>query len=204
MNTGDKKRKGYVPLYKHIKDSAVWQHSALARDMWIYFLIEAHHSERKEYDGRYTIKRGQLLTSYKQIAQALKVKQGSGFATPKYDAIDKTLRWMKEATMVTTHPVRHGTIITLLNYNIWNETDTEENDSGYDDSYELSNTLNSNEENNVSIPYQYDTDNVTVSPNRIEENSTETEKQMDQVRGLQILDHEQPEDVPPNKVGMGR
>ena len=186
MNTGDKKRKGYVPLYKHIKDSAVWQHSALARDMWIYFLIEAHHSERKEYDGRYTIKRGQLLTSYKQIAQALKVKQGSGFATPKYDAIDKTLRWMKEATMVTTHPVRHGTIITLLNYHTWNDTDTEENGSGYDSDYELSNTLNSNAENHGN-------DKVTQEA-----------LQMDQVRGLQILEHEQPLDVPPNRMGTGR
>jgi len=33
---------------------------------------------------------------------------------------------------------------------------------------------------------------------------TETEKQMDQIRGLQILEHEQPLDVPPNKMGMGR
>jgi len=42
----------------------------------------------------------------------------------------------------------------------------------------------------------------TCHPNRII--IGQVEKQMAQVRGLQILEHEQPLDVPPNKMGMGR
>ena len=130
MEIEEKKKMGYVPIYKHIKNSEVWEYSIIARDMWIWFLIEAHHPERPEYDGKYTIKTGQLLASYAQIAKALRVRKGRGFSVPNTRTLERTIEWMKERTMVGTMVVPEGMIITILNYETWNDNEN----NGWDDS----------------------------------------------------------------------
>lgn len=201
MDLESKKEKGKTILWKHLKDSEVWFHSQLARGMWIWFLIEAEHPDRHEYDRKYFIKRGQILKSYRQIAEGLKVKKGLGFVLPKKEAIDRTLRWMKEQSMVETKPTTHGTIITLINFDAWDnggidsddDTDDEweyvEADELSDDTREhsLSNSL-SNSKNPL-------TPTSVVPPN----GETETDLRQEE-KNVSPKEQNQPKEPPPQNA----
>ena len=120
-------------IAKAITQSDIWIKSPEYTKAWVWLMIESQHPDRHEYKGKIHVKEGQVLASWKQIADALKWKKGAGFVTPSKTAIEMLLRTLKRMEMVTWEVTQYGMLITLINYRSWNGG-PEESDGFFDGS----------------------------------------------------------------------
>ena len=106
--------KGYYIKARKIKDSWIAHAPPITREVWDYLLREANHTD-KQYDG-FTVKRGQLFRSYRQIRDDLAWRVG--YRTERYheSAMKRTMKGLMNEGMIelTTRP--RGNLITVLNY----------------------------------------------------------------------------------------
>ena len=105
------KKKGYVPIWRSIKDNWIWKMDEPFdyRSAWIDLLLSANHEEKKIYiDGRIqVIKRGQLWTSI--------VKLGRTWGWSR-SRVYRYIDLLKSDGMILTDGTASGTLITLVNY----------------------------------------------------------------------------------------
>lgn len=69
--------------------------------IWFFIVNKVNHTDNKLF------KRGENLTTYKEIQNATKATK---------DQVDKFIRWAKEESMLTTRKTTRGMIISVLNY----------------------------------------------------------------------------------------
>ncbi len=105
---------GYYIKARCISDSWIAHSAPVVRETWDYLLREANHQERK-YNG-YTLKRGQLFRTYRQIRDALSWK--SGFRTNRYsgDQMKHTMKVLSGNGMITLTGTPRGMIVTVCKY----------------------------------------------------------------------------------------
>ncbi len=104
------KRKGWILLYRSIRDSWIWDHKPYdpAR-AWIDLILDANHEEGKVYAHANLIKveRGQDWVSVRTLADRW------GWSRNK---VVKFLRTLEEDGMVHINRTPYGTLLTLINY----------------------------------------------------------------------------------------
>ncbi len=105
---------GYYIKARCIQESEIAHCPPHFREIWDWLLMKANHVPRKT-NGR-TIERGQLFTSYKEISDGLSWKVG--YRTERYKKweIAKATKWLTKATMIATLKATRGIVITVLNY----------------------------------------------------------------------------------------
>lgn len=104
------KRKGWVLLYRSIRDSWIWDYKPfdMAR-AWIDLLLDANHEDAKIFvNGRLiSIKRGQKWTSLRVLADRWGWRQ---------EKVLRFLRALEQDGMITRKVSRSGTLLTIVKY----------------------------------------------------------------------------------------
>ena len=105
------KKKGYVPIYRSIKDHWIWKDDEPfdRRSAWIDLLLSVNHEERKIFiDGRVqVIKPGQMWTSAAKLASKWK------WSKPK---VYRYIKLLKSDGMIYTDGTPSGTLVTVINW----------------------------------------------------------------------------------------
>lgn len=137
---------GYILLSRKLIENEIWDKPPLYLKVWIYLLSKAQHKQYK------SLKRGQLYTSLKEIAEACSWQIGYRKETPNKDQIYKIIEWLRKpreggnesndesngtATMIATTKATHGILINIENYGFYqdpksyesNDEDNDENDT---------------------------------------------------------------------------
>lgn len=110
----DKIPGGYYIKARQIKDSWVAHASPVVREVWDYLLREANHKDIKY--GGYTVKRGQLFRTYRQIIKDL--SWTVGFRSQYYheSSMKRTMNGLMKEGMIELMSEPWGTLITIVNY----------------------------------------------------------------------------------------
>ena len=105
---------GYYIKSRCIQESAISIMPPCTREVWDWLLKEASHEPIEMYNHK--LERGQCLRSYSDIQEGLAWK--IGYIKCKYSKgqIKVSLAALRRATMVDTRKNTHGLIITILNY----------------------------------------------------------------------------------------
>ena len=98
---------GYVVWARKVIDSKIFcEKPAIWFKIWFYLISRVNHRKT----GQYT--RGSALISYNQIIQATNASKGQ---------VDKCFRWLRSVDMVSTHRSTRGMVVTIRNYNIYQD-----------------------------------------------------------------------------------
>jgi hypothetical protein len=111
--------KGYIKLYRQIQDCWIWDSDEKhnRRSAWIDLLMLANHKDKKiSFNDRIiTIKRGQYLTSIRKLAERWKWSANT---------VSVFLKLLENDNMITKESDRHRTLLTIINYSIYQDTQT--------------------------------------------------------------------------------
>jgi hypothetical protein len=118
---------GYYIKARCIRDSWIAHSAPVVRETWDYLLREANHKERK-YNG-YTIKRGQLFRSYREIRNELYWMVGASRRTYSVDQMKHTMKLLSNNHMVTLANAPRGVVITICNYDHYQDPSNYESTS---------------------------------------------------------------------------
>ena len=137
---------GWICLHRSLLDHWVFT-DAQALKAWMHLLLTANHEDKRMFfDGKLiTIKRGQHLTSIRKLAESW------GCTRRKADSL---LNCFIEDQMVTVKRSNKGTLLTLVNYSVYqNMRDTERTtestteDTTEDTTESTQTTMNNNDNN---------------------------------------------------------
>jgi len=120
--------KGYILKARVIEDSEIAYAPPHVREIWDLCLRKANYRDRKCGDS--VIRRGQWLTSYAEIREALHWKVGWRKHTYKKWQCEETLKKLRRWGMVTTQKTTRGLVVTVCNYNRYQSSANYENHNG--------------------------------------------------------------------------
>jgi len=101
---------GYILLARKLLTSGIMQMPPLYLKLWIWMLMKASWKDHGN------LKRGQLFTSLRQMQEAMSYNVGYRIVKPSIKEIRGVTKFLTKVSMVVTTKVRHGMIITILNY----------------------------------------------------------------------------------------
>lgn len=122
---------GWIKDYRKELDSDIWLMPPLYHRVWQYLKYMANHDDREipARDGtKFLVKRGQHLTSLRQIAQGVGWYEGRAWKEPNPKTISTILSWLEKNNMITINRGRGNreyTLITLTNYSVYQDSGTE-------------------------------------------------------------------------------
>ena len=125
--------KGYIKDHRRELESDIWLMPPLYHRVWQWLKYKANHEDREipMKDGsRLLIRRGQHLTSLRQIAQGVGWYEGMKWKEPNPKTISSILSWMEKQQMIRVergNGNRQYTLITLLNWDSYQMKDDEGN-----------------------------------------------------------------------------
>lgn len=125
--------KGYIKDHRRELESDIWLMPPLYHRVWQWLKYKANHEDREipMKDGsRLLIRRGQHLTSLRQIAQGVGWYEGMKWKEPNPKTISSILSWMEKQQMIRVergNGNRQYTLITLLNWDLYQMKDDEGN-----------------------------------------------------------------------------
>lgn len=109
------KRKGWVLLYRSLRDSWIWDYKPFdpAR-AWIDLILDANHDDGKVFTGArlVTVKRGQSWTSIRSLATRW------GWSK---DRVSKFLKTLESDSMIHISRTPYGTLLTIVNYGFFQD-----------------------------------------------------------------------------------
>ena len=103
---------GWICLYRQILDWE-WYSDANTFRLFIHLLLSANHEE-KRWQG-IVIKRGELVTSYGNLAETLKLS---------VQAIRTSINKLKSTSEITTKTTNKFSLVSIVNWELY-QTDTE-------------------------------------------------------------------------------
>lgn len=145
---------GYILESKTILDSAIWNKPPLYFKVWHYLLLKAQFKKNGNLD------RGQLFTSIPEIAEACSYYVGFRKVTPTKKEVWCVLEFLRnpdegnddsngKGTMIETTKVTHGIIVTICNYNKYQNPSHYEGNTESDDENLMKELRNGREGNNI-------------------------------------------------------
>jgi len=108
---------GYYIKARVTKEKPIHRMPPYVREIWDYCLREANHSQSK-YKG-YTVERGQLFRSYKDIRDDLCWYIGYRKMMYNENHTKKAMKALREADMIASSKELGGVLITVLNYDFY-------------------------------------------------------------------------------------
>jgi hypothetical protein len=110
-----KKEGGWIQLWRKIRDSEIWEQEPWRFKTWIWMILEANHSKITRFGWK--LKRGQLYVNrIEDLCKIVRWKKGFVYKMPTVEAMKQFWRWLRKKGMVDTKKTTRGTIITILNY----------------------------------------------------------------------------------------
>ena len=188
---------GYILISKAITDSDIWHKPPIYVKVWLYLLRSAMYAN----DGH--LKRGQLFTSIQEIAEACSYHKGYQKVTPSKHEIYTVIEYLRKTDegndegntnvpMIVTTKVTHGMLVTICNYNKYQDPRF----------YEGNNESNNESNTNVTTRRQ----RVNNIKNEYKENKKEKniERDMRESSDSDIfaLQHKQFADIKARLAGM--
>lgn len=110
---------GYIKLHRQLQECWVWKDDKFSRGQaWVDLLLSANHKDKKMlFEGEViTIQRGQLMTSYSKLANRWKWSR---------QTVMRFLELLESDSMVTKIRNSKGTLLTIVNYDNFQCSDTE-------------------------------------------------------------------------------
>ena len=108
---------GYYIKARKIQGSEISHAPPHIREIWDWLLREANHSNTK-YNG-FNIKRGQLFRSYYDIRDGLHWMVGYRKMMYNENQTKKAMKYLREHLMITSSKELGGVLITILNYDYY-------------------------------------------------------------------------------------
>ena len=105
---------GYYIKARRIQESEIQRKPPVVRETWDWLLMNANHRDRK-YNG-FIVKRGQLFRTYKEILDGLSWQIGYRKMTYSDAQMKHSMKALRELLMITTKKELGGVLITVLNY----------------------------------------------------------------------------------------
>lgn len=115
---------GYYIKARKSEQSAIAHMSPCTREIWDYLLAKANHKEKK-YSG-FLVKRGQLFRSYSEIQEALHWMVGWRKMTYHEGHMKKSMKALRDASMISTEKKLGGVLITVLKYDFYQDPENYE------------------------------------------------------------------------------
>ena len=114
---------GWVKMHRSITEHWIWtseRHSK--QSAWVDLIMMVNHEDRKITIGNklVTIQRGQVWTSYKKLRARWKWSQ---------DRLKGFIDMLVADKMIAVDPTRSGTLITVLNYLIYQGSDDQDGET---------------------------------------------------------------------------
>ncbi|GAA5417371.1 hypothetical protein Pryu01_02434 [Paraliobacillus ryukyuensis] len=152
---------GYINIARKIIESKIWDKPPLYTKVWIYLLTKAQHSQFKG------LKRSQLYTSIPEIIEECSWYVGFRKEKPTKDQVFQIIDWLRKchdsfhetdtkATMITTVKATQGLLITIDNYDFY------QNPKNYE-----SNSEDNNEKSTRATREQREPDNTNKNDNNV-------------------------------------
>lgn len=146
---------GYYLKARKIQDSEIAHAPPHIREIWDWLLKEANHADAKIGDK--VIKRGQCVRSYKDIQEGLSWHIGWRKKTYSKDDCETAMKWLTKHTMVTTQKTTRGMLVTVINYDLYQNPHNYENhtETGRKTTRkpQTRHTINKNEKNEKNETY---------------------------------------------------
>ncbi len=114
---------GYYLKARCIQNSDISRTAPHIREIWDWILKEANHKDTK------VCKRGQCIRTYKDIIEGLSWQIGWRKMTYSKDNCETAMKWLKKHCMITTQKTTRGIIITIINYDKYQDPKNYENHS---------------------------------------------------------------------------
>ncbi len=108
--------KGFIKLYRQILDNPVINKDSDHVAVWIYLLLNATH---QDYDidhlgKRFTLKRGQLVTGRKVIAEKYKISETK---------VQRVLKRFESEQQIEQQTTNKNRVITIVNYDLYQSSE---------------------------------------------------------------------------------
>lgn len=150
---------GYILESRSILNSAIWKMPPLYFKVWHFLLLKAQYTD---YKG---LKRGQLYTSIGEIREACSYYVGFRKETPTRKEIWSILEWLRspheedaerntkgnnERNMIVTTKATHGILVTICNFNVYQDPNFYEGNNERNTKGTMSGTRTEFEGNNIN------------------------------------------------------
>jgi len=106
---------GFYIKARKIQESKIQRQPPHVREIWDWLLKEANHKDKK-YNG-FIVKRGQLFRTYQDIREGLHWMVGYRKMMYNENQTKKAMKFLREHLMIATSKELGGVLITILNYN---------------------------------------------------------------------------------------
>lgn len=108
---------GYYIKARKVQESKIMGAPPYVREIWDWLLMNANHKDLK-YKG-FVVKRGQLFRTYKDIREGLAWHVGYRKMMYNENHTKRAMRFLREVPMVATTKELGGVLITILNYDYY-------------------------------------------------------------------------------------
>ncbi len=112
---------GYYMKARKIQESKIAHSAPATREIWDWLLMKANHTPRKS-SGR-LIQRGQLFCTYKDIINGLHWYRGYAKEYYTKSQCENAMKFLKKEGMITARKSTRGLVITIENYNYYQNAD---------------------------------------------------------------------------------
>jgi hypothetical protein len=116
---------GYILKARSIQNSAISHAPPHVREIWDYLLRKANHRGAKR--NSLVVERGQCFTSYEEIIEDLSWSVGWRKERYTKHQCEISMKWLRKATMITTRKTTRGMIISVVNYDYYQNPKNYEN-----------------------------------------------------------------------------
>jgi len=110
---------GYYMKARKIQESKIMKQPPATREIWDWLLMNANHTDKKY--GEFTIKRGQLFRTYKDIREGLAWYIGWRKMTYNENRTKKAMKFLRSTLMIDTKKEPGGVLITIINYDYYHD-----------------------------------------------------------------------------------
>lgn len=118
-------RNGYILLAKSIFSSEIADMPLFFRWIWLYLLGKAEYREH----ANWRLTRGQVLVTLDELARVCSWPVGYRIVGPSRRDAWRACEWLRERDMITTTKTTRGVIVSIRNYNRYQNPASYENDN---------------------------------------------------------------------------
>lgn len=116
-------KKGFTKAWRKELESDIWLMSPIYHRVWFWLRQKVQHElhflpTHKKF-GIWVLP-GQRITSYQQIAEGVKWHEWGQEKIPNKRTISAVIDWLKDSGMIEVESNAHGTLITVINWHIYN------------------------------------------------------------------------------------
>ena len=145
---------GWICDYRKELESDIWLLPPMYHRVWQWIKYSVNHKQAKipNKDGTFTvINPGQRATSYRQIAKGVGYYEGVKWKEPNPKTVKTILNWLESQGMITVEGNSRGTIITIVNWALYQEKTVKGNAQVTPKKHSLDTNNNENNEKQKKI-----------------------------------------------------